>query len=70
MGESNRPGVFPGIHITAEKSHNKNINKITGLDSYGIDLDKLSTKFQTQFACSVSLHELPGKTEARVITSL
>lgn len=56
--------------MTAEKAHNKNINKITGLDLYGIDLEKLSTMFQLRFACSVSLHDLPGKNAGQVQPTL
>jgi len=62
--------VFKGISITAEKAHNKNITKLTGLEQFGIDLNDMSGKFQLKFACSVSLHDLPGKNAGKVNTNL
>ena len=67
MKKKNRQGNFKGISITAEKAHNKNITKMVGLEQFCIDLNELSSKFQLKFACSVSMHELPGKNAGKVI---
>ena len=36
-------GPFKGVKITAEKVHNKNVTKVSGIDSFsfGLDLDML-----------------------------
>lgn len=47
--------------MIAEKSHNKNVTRVQGLEVFGFDLQELSAKFQHKLACSVSIHELPGK---------
>ncbi len=61
-----KQGAFKGIHLVAEKAHNKNITKINGLESFGFNLNSLSSKLQVKFACSVSIHEMPGKSGSKV----
>eukprot|EP01017_Pseudomicrothorax_dubius_P039988 TRINITY_DN6206_c0_g1_i1.p1 TRINITY_DN6206_c0_g1~~TRINITY_DN6206_c0_g1_i1.p1 ORF type:complete len:359 (-),score=135.95 TRINITY_DN6206_c0_g1_i1:197-1273(-) len=63
--ETVKPGKFKGITMVAEKAHNKNITKITGLEQFGFSLATLSKEFQTRFASSVSTHELPGKSAGK-----
>merc|ERR1712194_979436 len=60
-----KKGRFPGIVITAEKSHNKQITKIDGLTFFNVNLDKLSTHFQTKFASSCTIGDLPDKKNPR-----
>lgn len=63
-------GSFKAVSITAEKAHNKNITKITGLEPFCFDLNDLSSQFQLKFACSVSIHDLPGKNTGKVVLFL
>ncbi len=49
-----RSGYPKGIVLTAEKRHNKNVTSCVGLELYGFNIDKLSSKFQIKFASSVS----------------
>jgi len=56
-----KKGRFGGITITAEKSHNKQITRIVGLTFFNANLDKLATHFQTKFASSCSVGDLPDK---------
>lgn len=60
-----KKGRFGGITITAEKSHNKQITKIDGLTFFNVNLDKLATHFQTKFASSCSIGDLPDKKNPR-----
>lgn len=54
-------GNFKPVHLTAEKSHNKNVTKVVGLEKFEIKPTAISSSLQLKFACSVSTHDLPGK---------
>lgn len=56
-----KQGVFPGVSITAEKSKNRFITTVVGLENFGIMPDHLTTMYRNKFACSVTTHEIPGK---------
>jgi len=56
-----KKGRFKGITITAEKSHNKQITKVAGLTFFQPNFDKLQNHWQTKFASSVTVNELPDK---------
>ena len=56
-----KKGRFKGITITAEKDHNKNITRVAGLSFFQVNFDKLRTHWQTKFAGSVTLNDLPDK---------
>lgn len=59
--KTNKSGRFKGITITAEKSHNKQITRIVGLTFFQINFDKLANHFQTKFASSATVADLPDK---------
>ena len=46
-----RSGEFKGLNITAEKSHNKNITRIVGLDIFGFDPYSKSETNPSSFNC-------------------
>lgn len=56
-----RIGAFKGVVLTAEKSRNKNITKINGLELFGLDIQVMSNYLQIKFACSSTAHEVMGK---------
>jgi len=47
--------------LVAEKTHNKNVTRISGLDLFKFNFEHLSNKFQLRFACAVSLHHHKDK---------
>lgn len=61
--EENKQGAFKGVTLVAEKSHNKNITRINGLEPYQFNVTSLVNKFQLKFACSVSTHTFKEKTQ-------
>lgn len=54
-------GAFKGINLVAEKSHNKNITRMVGLEPFKFNINSLVNKFQLKFACSVSTHTTKEK---------
>jgi len=52
--EETKGGGFKGINLVAEKSHNKNITRMVGLEPFKFNINSLVNKFQLKFACSVS----------------
>ena len=59
---------FKNVEIFAEKAHNKFITRITGLEPFQADLDKLperlASHFQSMFATSATVTEIHGKKES------
>jgi len=53
-----KAGKFKGIHLIAEKAHNKNVTRITGMEQFGFNIPHITTKFQLRYACSVSTHAI------------
>jgi len=56
--------------LIAEKSHNKNITRISGLEPFKINIDHLVNKFQIRFACSVSTHHVKEKNSEKTVEIL
>jgi hypothetical protein len=63
-----RPGKFSGIHVSAEKSNNKNITTLSGFELFLVPKDKVNqqtTNFisllQQKFNSNVSAHNLQRK---------
>lgn len=52
-----KSGVFKGVHMIAEKAHNKNITRIQGIEQFGIDVTVMSQYLQIKYASSVTYHE-------------
>lgn len=58
--------AFKNIQLVAEKAHNKFITRLSGLEPFGVDWDKLSSHFQSKYATSCTLADLPGKNAGKV----
>ena len=61
-------GSFKGIEIITEKSHNKFLTKIIGLEDFGFDLKGLRALrdlCKVKYACSISLKEIPGSAKRK-----
>ena len=56
-----------GITLIAEKSHNKNITRIMGLEIFKFNLSNLVNKFQLKYACSVSTQTFKEKTSEKTV---
>jgi translation initiation factor 1 (eIF-1/SUI1) len=54
------------VQIVAEKAHNKFITRISGLEPFKVEVDKLGSYFQNKFATSATVSELPGKGNNKV----
>lgn len=70
-------GSFKGIQIVAEKSNNKNITKVVGLETFIFpkkeadeQLNWFAHHLQQKFACSVNIQNLPGKNAGKVHMSI
>jgi len=66
--EYEEQGKFRGIEIVTEKSHNKFLTKIIGLEAFGFDLKKiraLRDVCKVKYACSISLKEIPGSAKRK-----
>lgn len=61
---------FKNVQIVAEKAHNKFITSISGLEPFQVDLEKLSSYFQSKFATSATISDLPGKNTGKVAFDL
>lgn len=57
---------FKNIQLIAEKAHNKFHTRLSGLEPFGVDWDKLSSHFQNKYATSCTLADLPGKNGGKV----
>lgn len=71
--ESFHQGVFKGIQLVAEKSNNKNITKILGLETFIVPKEEadeqinwLANTLKQKFASSVNIQNLPGKNAGKV----
>jgi translation initiation factor 1 (eIF-1/SUI1) len=53
--------------LVAEKSHNKNVTRINGLETFKINVENLVNKFQVRFACSVSTHHIKEKNAEKTV---
>lgn len=66
-----RPGRFPKVKIIAEKSKNRFVTRLSGLEPFNADLKVLSSHLSNRFACSCSVHVLSsgrkGKTREVVM---
>ena len=68
-------GNFKGIQLIAEKTNNKNITKIIGLETFIVpkkeadqQINGFSSALQQKFACSVNIQNLPGRNAGKVNT--
>lgn len=75
--ESFGEGTFKGIQIIAEKSNNKNITKIIGLETFIVPKSEAEEQIhgfanflKEKFACSVNVGNLPGKNAGKVLLFL
>lgn len=59
--EEVKAGAFKGITMVAEKSHNKSVTKIIGLEPFHFNISSLVSKFQSKFECSVTTHTFKEK---------
>ena len=66
-------GTFKGVQLIAEKSNNKNITKIIGLETFILpkseadeQMNGFANQLQQKFACSVNIQNLPGKNAGKV----
>lgn len=66
-------GTFKGIQLIAEKSNNKNVTKIIGLEAFIVPKEESDEQMngfggllQQKFACSVNIQNLPGKNSGKV----
>lgn len=71
--ESFHEGTFKGIQLVAEKSNNKNITKIIGLETFIVpkseideQINGFANSLKEKFACSVNIQNLPGKNAGKV----
>lgn len=56
-----RKGFARPIQIMTERRQgNKKVTRVSGLETFLLDADSLSTELQKKFACSTSVAELPG----------
>lgn len=74
--ESFGEGTFKGIQIIAEKSNNKNITKIIGLETFIVPKSEAEEQIhgfanflKEKFACSVNVGNLPGKNAGKEIVA-
>lgn len=72
--ESFNQGTFKGIQLVAEKSNNKNITKIIGLETFIVprseadeQINGFANFLKQKFACSVNVQNLPGKNAGKEI---
>ncbi|XP_057456977.1 uncharacterized protein LOC130747933 isoform X2 [Lotus japonicus] len=57
-----RKGAVKTIQILTERRQgNKKVTKLSGMETYLIDAEALSSELQKKFACSTTIAELPGK---------
>lgn len=61
--------AFRNVQIVAEKAHNKFITSMSGLEPFGVDLEKLASYFQNKFATSCTISDLPGKNTGKVVVT-
>ena len=62
-----RPGTFKGLTIIGEKTHNKNVTRISGLEPFLFNIPRLVNKWQLLFACSVSTQVVKEKTSEKTV---
>lgn len=53
-------GLKPLQIMTERRQGNKKVTKLSGLESFLIDAEVLSSELQKKFACSTTVAELPG----------
>lgn len=53
-------GLKPIQIMTERRQGNKKVTKLSGLESFLIDAEALSSELQKKFACSTTVAELPG----------
>ncbi|URD76901.1 Translation initiation factor SUI1 [Musa troglodytarum] len=57
-----RKGAARPIQIMTERRQgNKKVTRVSGLETFLLDVDSLAMELQKKFACSTSVAELPGK---------
>ena len=57
---------FKDVQIFAEKAQNKFITRLTGLEPFQVEQQKLCSYFQSRFATSATLSDLGGKNAGKV----
>ncbi|CAI9117185.1 OLC1v1018531C1 [Oldenlandia corymbosa var. corymbosa] len=63
-----RKGHLRPIQIMTERRQgNKKVTKLSGLESFLIDSEAMSSELQKKFACSTTVAELPGKKGLEVL---
>lgn len=60
-------GLKPIQIMTERRQGNKKVTKLSGLESFLIDAEALSSELQKKFACSTTVAELPGKKGLEVL---
>ncbi|XP_068647755.1 uncharacterized protein [Aristolochia californica] len=57
-----RKGALKTVQIMTERRQgNKKVTRVSGLESFLLDVETLAPELQKKFACSTSVAELPGK---------
>ncbi|KAL3513308.1 hypothetical protein ACH5RR_026025 [Cinchona calisaya] len=60
-------GLKPIQIMTERRQGSKKVTKLSGLESFLIDAEALSSELQKKFACSTTVAELPGKKGLEVL---
>lgn len=56
-----KKGAVPDVRISEDRTHGHNVTRVSGLETFGYDMEELKDKFKKLFMCTTSVAAMPGK---------
>jgi translation initiation factor 2D len=61
-GPVTKKGHVPAVRLEENRAHGHNVTLVSGLETYGLDMDDLAQNFKKKLMCTTSTQLMPGKT--------